>query len=177
MTCDFLVTLNWYFWYFPTTPFPPPWVVVSSFKYPLIQLLGAPQSSTSAWCMTMGPRALLNKNPLAVCSKTVSCEWFGVSPLLNQNVGESSRCGSFTTSQLSFWNYYESDLSDGSQVSSCKSCLTPKWVSTHRLRTTVVELVIGGCELADVNAQNWALISITRTVSALDLRAHRYYTT
>ena len=95
MTLHFLVTLNWYFWYFPTTPFPPPWVVVPSFKYPLTQLLGAPQSSTPAWCMTVGPRALLNKNPLAVCSKTVSCEWFGVSPLLSQNVGESSRCGSF----------------------------------------------------------------------------------
>jgi hypothetical protein len=36
-----------------------------------------------------------NKSSLAVCSKTVSCEWFGVSPLLSQNVGESSRCGSF----------------------------------------------------------------------------------
>ena len=28
-------SLNWYFWYFPTTPSPSPWVVVSSFKYPL----------------------------------------------------------------------------------------------------------------------------------------------
>jgi hypothetical protein len=26
--------------------------------------------------MTVGPRALLNKNPLAVCNKTVSCGWF-----------------------------------------------------------------------------------------------------
>jgi hypothetical protein len=26
--------------------------------------------------MTVGPRALLNKNPLAICSKTVSCGWF-----------------------------------------------------------------------------------------------------
>jgi hypothetical protein len=24
VTLYFLVTLNWYFWYFPTTPFPPP---------------------------------------------------------------------------------------------------------------------------------------------------------
>ncbi|EDL22507.1 mCG1033976, partial [Mus musculus] len=39
-----------------------------SFKYLLTQLLGAPRSSTPAWCMTMGPRALLNKNPLAICS-------------------------------------------------------------------------------------------------------------
>ena len=70
VTLHFLVTLNWYFWYFPTTPSPPPWVVVSSFKYPLTQLLGAPRSSTPAWCMTVGPRALLNKNPLAICSKT-----------------------------------------------------------------------------------------------------------
>jgi hypothetical protein len=38
-----------------------------------------------------------NKSPLAVCSKTISHEWFGVSPLLSQNVGESSHCGSFTT--------------------------------------------------------------------------------
>jgi hypothetical protein len=36
------------------------------------------------------------KSPPAVCSKTVSHEWFGVSPLLSQNVGESSRCGSFS---------------------------------------------------------------------------------
>ncbi|EDL10728.1 mCG51994, partial [Mus musculus] len=46
-------------------------VVFFSFKYPLSQLLGAPQSSTPAWCMTVGPRALLNKNPLAICNKTV----------------------------------------------------------------------------------------------------------
>jgi hypothetical protein len=24
VTLYFLVTLNWYFWYFPTMPFPPP---------------------------------------------------------------------------------------------------------------------------------------------------------
>jgi hypothetical protein len=41
------------------------WVVVSSFKYPLTQLFGAPRSSTPAWCMTVGPRVLLNKSPLA----------------------------------------------------------------------------------------------------------------
>jgi hypothetical protein len=76
VTLHFLVTLNWYFWYFPTTPFPPPWVVVSSFKYPLIQVLGVPRSSTPACCMTVGPRALLNKNLLAICSKTISCGWF-----------------------------------------------------------------------------------------------------
>jgi hypothetical protein len=40
------------------------------------------------------------KSPLAVCSKTISPEWFGVSPLLIQNVVESSRCGSFTTLDL-----------------------------------------------------------------------------
>ncbi|EDL32220.1 mCG148097 [Mus musculus] len=50
--------------------------------------------------MTVGLRALLNKNPLAVCSKTVSCEWFGVSPLLSQNVGESSCCGSFSAPDI-----------------------------------------------------------------------------
>jgi hypothetical protein len=90
VTLHFLGTLNWYLWYFPTMPSPLPWVVVSSFKYPLTQLLGVPRSSTPAWCMTVGPRALLNKNPLAVCSKTFSCGWFEVLPLLSQNVGESS---------------------------------------------------------------------------------------
>jgi hypothetical protein len=33
--------------------------------------------------------------PLAVCIKTISREWFWVSPLLRQNVGEASHCGSF----------------------------------------------------------------------------------
>ena len=37
-----------------------------------------------------------NKSPLAFCSNSVSCEWFGVSPLLSQNMGESSHCGSFS---------------------------------------------------------------------------------
>jgi hypothetical protein len=41
VTLHFLVTLNWYFWYFPTMPYSPPWVVDSSFKYTLSQLLGA----------------------------------------------------------------------------------------------------------------------------------------
>ena len=40
------------------------------------------------------PECSWNKSPLAVCIKTVSHEWFGVSPLLSQNVGESSCCGS-----------------------------------------------------------------------------------
>ena len=39
--------------------------------------------------------ALGIKSPLAVCIKTVSREWFGVSSLLSQNVGESSLCGAF----------------------------------------------------------------------------------
>jgi hypothetical protein len=41
--------------------------------------------------------ALGIKSPLEVCIKAVSCEWFGVLPLLSQNVGESSLCGSFTS--------------------------------------------------------------------------------
>jgi hypothetical protein len=45
--------------------------------------------------LTVGLRALLNKNPLAVCNKFLVGD-FGVPPLLSQNVGESSRCGSFT---------------------------------------------------------------------------------
>jgi hypothetical protein len=37
---------------------------------------------------------------------------FGVSPLLSQNVGESSRCGSFTTT----WISLEYTLSENSQT-------------------------------------------------------------
>jgi hypothetical protein len=33
------------------------------------------------------PERSWNKSPLAVCIKTISREWFGVSPLLSQNVG------------------------------------------------------------------------------------------
>jgi hypothetical protein len=94
-----LVTLNWDFWYFPTTPSPPPWVVVSSFKYLLTQLLGAhgPLPLRGVWLWA--PECSWNKSPLAVCINTVSHEWFGVSPLLIQNVGESSCCESFSTLQ------------------------------------------------------------------------------
>ena len=97
----FLVTLNWYFWYFPTTPSPPPWVVVSSFKYPLTQLLGAHGPLTLCGVRLWAPECSRHKSPLAVCIKTVSHEWFGVSPLLNQNVGESSHCGSFNNMTIS----------------------------------------------------------------------------
>jgi hypothetical protein len=47
-------------------------------------------SPLTLWCMTVGLSVLLKeiKSPLAVCSKTVSREWFGVLPLLSQNVGE-----------------------------------------------------------------------------------------
>jgi hypothetical protein len=89
-----LVTLNWYFGIFPT-PSPPLWVVVSSFKYLLSPLLGAhiplPLHGVQLWV----PEHAWNKSPLAVCIKTVSREWFGVPPLLSQNVGEFSCCGSF----------------------------------------------------------------------------------
>ena len=51
--------LNLYFWYFPTMPSPSPWLMVSSFKYPLTQLLCTPQSSSPAWCMNVDLRALL----------------------------------------------------------------------------------------------------------------------
>ena len=42
------------------------------------------------------------KSPLAVCIKAISCEWFGVSPLLSQNMGESSPWGSFILSCKTF---------------------------------------------------------------------------
>jgi hypothetical protein len=67
-----------------------------NFKYPLTQLLGAPRSSTPARCMTMGPRPLLNKILLQFAARLFLVgDDFGVSPLLSQNVGESSLCGSF----------------------------------------------------------------------------------
>jgi hypothetical protein len=79
-------------------PFTPPWVV--GFFFLLIHPLPATQHTT------VGPLSLSgvwlwawecswNKSPLGVCSKTISHEWFGVSPILSQNVGESSQCASF----------------------------------------------------------------------------------
>jgi hypothetical protein len=96
VTLHFLVILNWYFWYFPTTPFPPPWVVVSSFKYPLIQLLGCqgplPLRGVWPWARERSWIKIL----LQFAARPFLVDDFGVSPLLSQNVGESSRCGSFS---------------------------------------------------------------------------------
>jgi hypothetical protein len=73
------------------------------------QLLGAPWSSTLRGVWLWAWEHSWNKSSLAVCSKTVSREWFGVSPLLSQIVGESSRCGSFIST--SYWSPICVDLS------------------------------------------------------------------
>jgi hypothetical protein len=94
---SWLSTSSWLltgiFGIFSTTPFSPPWVVVSSFKYPLTELLRhhGPLPLRGVWLWAR--EHSWNKSPLAVCSKTAFHEWFGVLLLLSQNVGESLRCG------------------------------------------------------------------------------------
>jgi hypothetical protein len=83
------------------------------------------------WCLTMGQRVLLNKSPLAVCSKTISREWFGVSPLLSQNVRKSSHCGSFNT-----WNAVEKC---GVVFSQCPAA---SWVLFCMTRNDAVETAL-----------------------------------
>jgi hypothetical protein len=76
-----------------------PWVVVSSLNTPLPIYSGChgPLPLCGIWLWAW--ERSWNKSPLAVCSKTISHEWFWVSPLLSQNMGESSRCGSFKRRQ------------------------------------------------------------------------------
>lgn len=66
-----------------------------SFKYPLSQLLYLPRSLPMAGVWLWARQHSWNKSLLAICIKTLPREWIGVSPLLSQNVRESSHCGSF----------------------------------------------------------------------------------